>query len=105
MTGTKHDSGKPRLELLPPHAIVALAEVMTKGAEKYGAHNYLGGMDHGRLIGAALRHIYAYLRGEDLDELGTLHLSNAAVDLMMVIEYRSRGIGKDDRYKGSDQHD
>lgn len=98
---TKHDSGKPRLELLPPNAIVELAKVMTEGAEKYGAHNYLGGMEHGRLIGAALRHIFKHLSGENIDELGTLHLANAAVDLLFVIEYMQRGIGTDDRYKES----
>jgi hypothetical protein len=102
MTGSKFDQGKPRMELLPTHGIVEVAKVMTKGAEKYGDFNYLGGLEHGRLAGAALRHIFAYLNGNDLDELGTLHLANAATDLLMIIELSKRGLGKDNRFVSED---
>ncbi len=100
MKGVKHDTDKPRMELLPPLALKEIAQVMTAGAKKYGDHNWLGGMKHGRLVGAALRHISSYLAGEDIDEeTRTLNLANAAIDLMMVIEYTKRGLGEDDRFK------
>ncbi len=100
MQGVKHDSNKPRMELLPPLALKELAQVMTAGAKKYGDHNWKGGMKHGRLIGAALRHITSYLAGEDIDEeTQTLNLANAAVDLMFIIEYIKLGKGEDDRFK------
>lgn len=41
MPGIKYDAGKPRLDLLPPKAILAIGEVMTYGAAKYGANNWL----------------------------------------------------------------
>lgn len=42
MSGVKYDAGKPRLDLLPPKAVMALGEVMTYGAAKYGADNWQG---------------------------------------------------------------
>lgn len=33
--GLKYDSGKPRLDLVPPEAVMALGYVLTYGAEKY----------------------------------------------------------------------
>jgi hypothetical protein len=55
MTGKKYDAGKPMMELIPPHAEIELAKVLTFGAEKYGPENwrtlenlerrYMGGSD------------------------------------------------------------
>ena len=38
--GIKYDSVKPRMNLLPPKAIVEVSKVLTFGAEKYDAENY-----------------------------------------------------------------
>jgi len=106
MLADKHDQGKPRLELLPPHAVVELGYVLKFGAEKYGEFNYLKGTGWSRFAGAALRHIYAWIRGEDNDpESGLPHLAHAAVSCMMIIEYQRRGIAKDDRFKQGDSNE
>lgn len=97
--GVKLDAGKPRMDLVPPVGLVAVAEVMTYGAAKYGNHNYRMGMRHGRLIAAALRHITAYMSGEDDDvETGLSHPSHACACLMMLVQMIHDHPELDDRY-------
>ena len=38
--GRKNDSGKRRMDLIPPEAIEALADVLTMGAAKYADRNW-----------------------------------------------------------------
>lgn len=100
----KFDNGKPQIGLLPASAITAAARVMGKGREKYGPHNWRSGMDWSRLIDAALRHIFAFADGQDVDDgeggSNELHLANAICCLAFLIEYYERGLGTDDRFKG-----
>lgn len=51
------ETGKLRYDLIPPEPLRRLALNMTKGAEKYGVHNWNKGMPASRLLSAALRHI------------------------------------------------
>lgn len=99
-SGVKHDSGKAPLSLLDRKALESIAEVLAFGAEKYAAHNWRAGFDHTRLSDAALRHIFAWIDGEDADpESGLSHIAHAQCCLMflqrMIIEKPER----DDRYK------
>ena len=97
--GVKVDAGKPRLDMVPPAGIVAVGEVMTYGATKYGDHNYRLGMRHGRLIAAALRHITAYNGGEDNDvETGLSHVSHASACLLMLCQVLKDYPELDDRF-------
>ncbi len=95
------DSNKPRMEQLPPRAILAVTEVFTYGAKKYGDHNwarYAGEWQWGQLIGSTLRHIFAWMKREDLDrESGLPHLDHAAANLLMLIELILAGNNNDDR--------
>ena len=99
--GKKYDAGKPLLALLPIVALEEVGKVMTFGATKYAAYNWLGGLAYTRLLSAALRHIFAYLRGEDKDsESGLSHLAHAVCCLLMVLEFVVRGRKDlDDRYR------
>lgn len=100
--GVKADAGKPRLELIPPEGITAVATILTFGAEKYGARNWEKGMDWSRPFGACLRHLYAWWAGEDRDpDTGKSHLWHAACNVFFLLVYEQRGIGKDDRHKSS----
>lgn len=86
MGGTKFDSGKPRMELIPAEAVEEIAEVFTFGAKKYGDHNFKKGITYGRLLGALLRHVFAFVRGEDLDpETGKSHIAHAGCCCMMLL--------------------
>lgn len=98
--GVKFDQGKNRLDLLPIDAIETVGQVLSFGAAKYGERNWEAGMSYGRLIGAALRHLFAYARGIDKDEeTGLPHLSHAACCILFLLSYQLRGIGLDDRAK------
>src|SRR3990167_5686708 len=83
----KHDSGKPRPELLPPRALEEVAFVLAAGAAKYGPDNWHKCEDTSRYIGAALRHVLAYQKGEKIDEeTQRAHLAPAVASLCFVLE-------------------
>lgn len=86
--GSKHDSGKPLMGAVPPNALLAVAKVLTFGAEKYGRDNWRQVESaETRYLDAALRHINAYQRGEAVDpESGESHLAHAACSLMFMLE-------------------
>jgi len=97
--GVKHDADKPRMDLLDAYAIEQLSHVLTFGAKKYDAHNWRKGIAKGRLIAAALRHLFAYLRGEDKDpETGLSHAAHAMCCCMFLIGLEHRA-DLDDRWK------
>lgn len=100
-TGIKHDQDKPDMSLLSAVALVKVAQVMTFGKKKYSADNWRGGFKWRRPLAAALRHIFAYLGGEDKDpETGVSHLAHASCCLMFVLEFEETHKELDDRYKG-----
>lgn len=100
LTGMKLDQDKTRLDLLPFRAVRAVGDVLTFGAKKYKDNNWRGGMKWGRLTGAALRHIFSFMCGEDYDpESGLHHLAHAACDILFVLEYVFTGTAEDDRFK------
>ncbi len=95
----KFDDGKAPLSLLPRRALEEEALVLAHGAKKYGTHNWRKGMKFSRLADACLRHIYAFLDGEDKDEeSGLSHLAHARCCLAFLLEYEGRRLGTDDRF-------
>lgn len=99
-TATKHDTGKTPFELLPAPALEAIAEVLAFGKNKYAAWNWAKGFTWSRLIGAALRHLFAFARGEDRDpESGLSHLAHAGCCILFLITHERCKLGTDDRYK------
>lgn len=102
LTGRKDDSEKPRMELLPTVPLRAIAEVLTFGAKKYDSHNWRGGIEYSRLIGAAMRHLTSYNEGEDKDpESGLSHLAHLGCCVLFLLEQEAKGTGLDDRYRGN----
>ncbi len=96
----KHDTEKSRADLLPVLALSSVGDVLGYGAKKYAEHNWRLGMSWGRMLGAALRHLFAFMRGEDLDpESGLPHLAHASCCCLMVLEYFLTKTGADDRWK------
>ena len=86
--GRKFDSEKPKLYLLPPKSIIEIGKVLTYGAEKYDAENWRKVDDlQNRYTSAALRHIFAHIDGEKLDEeTGLSHLAHAMCCLLFKLE-------------------
>jgi hypothetical protein len=97
----KFDEDKIPLDLIPPNAILEVAKGFQHGAKKYGKFNYLkSGFSHHRLCAAALRHINAHLRGEDIDsDSGNAHLAHACCALLMLLERINFKNIEDDRFK------
>ena len=94
---TKQDGGKLRLDLVPPEAMTAMGRVLTFGAAKYAARNWEHGMSWGRIVAALLRHLFAWVGGEDKDpESGFSHLDHVICNAAFLVTYEARGVGEDD---------
>lgn len=96
----KHDSGKSRVDLISPHFILELGDVLGDGARKYGDSNWRRGTAWSRYLGAGLRHTYGWASGHSRDpESGRHQLVQAACSNMFLFEYERLGLGTDDRSK------
>ena len=102
--GRKFDSEKPKLYLLPPKSIIEIGKVLTYGAEKYDAENWRKVDDlQNRYTSAALRHIFAHIDGEEVDEeTGLSHLAHAMCCLLFKLEDELLGKGEEERTREAD---
>ena len=92
MSGVKFDAGKPDAALLPPLALVEVSKVLSFGRGKYGAFNWTKGIAYTRLVSATMRHLLAWMSGERRDpESGLSHLSHAACNILMLLEFEQTG--------------
>jgi hypothetical protein len=96
----KHDAGKAPLSLVDRGAIEEIAQVLAFGAKKYAAHNWRGGIAYSRLLDAALRHLYAFSDGEDIDpESGLSHVAHAGCCIVFLLGMIQDRPDMDDRYR------
>jgi len=103
-TPVKSDAGKADWSLMPFEAIEEINKVLEFGAKKYAAHNWkLGtGFKYSRILNSLLRHIFAYMRGEDNDpESGLSHLAHAGCNIVFLLYYNryKDKFNNDDRVK------
>lgn len=99
--GLKLDDGKPPIALVDAAMIEGVAAVMGFGAKKYAAHNWRKGLQLSRCLSAAMRHILAFVRGEDIDpESGLPHIDHAICSLQFARAMWKDRPDMDDRYKG-----
>ncbi len=97
--GKKFDSNKPPLDLIPYDAIEEIGKVLAQGAIKYDRANWTNGILMSRLLSASMRHIGQFNNGEDYDEeTKTLHLANAATNLLFAIWMYKYRTDLDDRW-------
>lgn len=79
-------------------ALDEIARVYAFGSVKYEDFNYLKGYAWSLSLGALLRHVACWSRGEDLDpESGHHHLAHAAWHCITLLMFAKLGKGKDDR--------
>lgn len=98
--GLRYNAAKPRFDLMPPEALIALADHYRRGAEKYADRNWERGMDWGKCFASMERHAWTWMSGEDLDpETGSHHMVAVAWNALALYVYAERGIGVDDRPK------
>lgn len=88
--GLKYDHGKLRYDLVPPHAIKAIADVLTYGADKYAPNSWQTVSDgETRYTAAMMRHFEAYRAGEDFDpESGKSHLAHCLCNLTFLLHFQ-----------------
>lgn len=97
----KFDNGKDNLALLsnlPLKELLEVSKVIEFGAKKYGRNNWKRGTSWLRVSSALLRHIFAFLAGENNDnETGISHLAHAMCNLLFLLYYVNNTVGEDDR--------
>jgi hypothetical protein len=95
----RFNSGKPDLVYLLdfPEAIRELTEVAEYGANKYSKHNWKKGLKVRSVASSLLRHLAAYIDGEDVDEESGLFHTGAIVWNAMVLAEMSKRYDMDDR--------
>ena len=95
--GLRYDTGKLRLDLIPPEWLEALASVLTVGATKYAPRNWEKGMAWSKVYGPLMRHVLAWLKGErDDSETKQAHMAHVAWNALALMVYEMRGLGEDD---------
>lgn len=83
VTGSRRDvsAGKPRYDLIGRHMLRRLAELMARGAEKYGERNWELGQPTARSFESLLRHAYQFVDGDELED----HLAAVIFNAMSLI--------------------
>jgi hypothetical protein len=98
MSADRKDTGKLPIHLVPPSAILAMAEVLEMGAKKYAERNWEKGMSYSRCYNSAMRHLLAWHDGQDLDPESNLnHLKHVLTNIAFLIEYLNTHTELDDR--------
>ena len=100
-TGGQKGVKDARLGGADPRALLELARVYGMGEEKYDRYNYLKGYPWSLSVDALLRHLLAFLDGEDRDpESGLLHTAHVAWHALALTAFQKRGLTQfDDRVK------
>lgn len=93
---------KAPVALVPSSAIIAISEAMANGAAKYGPFNWRDQpVQVVTYVEAALRHLYAYLDGQDAaEDTGISHLAHAGAGLAILIDALEGGSYEDNRVAG-----
>jgi len=96
-----YDEGKAPLAHIPWAAVDEMAMVQAYGQKKYQDwNNYRKGMEVGRNISCALRHIRDYMNGIDNDpESGRSHLGHAMCRIAFVLQNIADKTAVDNRFK------
>lgn len=88
-TGLRYNGNKPLLNFVmsAPHALAGLASVMEFGSRKYSRDNWKKGLPHLEVVDSLLRHIAAYVSGEDKDsESGLPHVDHMLCNAFFLSE-------------------
>lgn len=85
--GKKFDAGKHRYDLIPAKALHEFVGTLTFGASKYGDENWRNVENHrARYFAAAMRHLWAWWRGQTFDEEGQHHLASVCSNVFFLLE-------------------
>lgn len=96
----RYNQGKLQWSLVDFKSLEGLVKVLEMGAKKYDKHNWKKGMPITQVSESLMRHLFAFLNGEDTDsESGLSHISHVMCNAMFI-EYIMREKPEyDDRYE------
>jgi len=80
------DEGKGSPSFISPVLIHRLGVLLQKGAEHYGADNWVKGMPYRRTTDSMIRHIYLWLAGDEEED----HLAAICFGAMCLMTYEAR---------------
>lgn len=98
----RYNTGKRKWALVDFKSLEPMVEVLESGALKYEEFNWTKGMPVTQVSESLLRHIFAFLEGEDLDvESGKSHLGHIMSNAMFLSYIMREKPEFDDRRNGN----
>lgn len=98
--GLRYNEGKERWSLVDFEALKPMVKVLEYGANKYDDHNWKKGLKTTEICESLLRHLTAYLNGEDKDnETGLNHTGHILCNAMFLSYMNEFKKEFDTRYK------
>lgn len=95
----RHNKGKAQWSLVDFESFEDMVKVLEFGANKYEAHNWKKGHYTTKLCESLMRHLFAYLSGEDVDpESGCSHIGHIQCNAMFLAYSAKHHPDLDDRY-------
>lgn len=99
-TGTRHNVDKRRWSLVDFDALEDMVKVLEFGAKKYADHNWNKGLLTTETVESLMRHLVAYLNGQDDDsESGLPHAGHILCNAMFLAYTMKFKKEFDNRYK------
>ena len=97
--GLRFNVGKLKWSLIDFDSLKDMVRVLEMGAEKYDAHNWRKGLKTTEVCESLMRHLFAYIQGEDDDQESKLpHVAHIMCNAMFL-SYMSKYKPKfDDRF-------
>ena len=95
--------GKAPMSTVSAPVIAEIGVAMLEGACKYGRHNYRAvGVRASVYYDAALRHLFSWWEGEDIDpDSGLSHVTKAITSLVVLRDAMLQNMVEDDRPPGT----
>jgi len=85
MTAIRHNDGKLQWSLVDFDSLEDMVRVLEYGAKKYSRDNWKKGLKTNEIFESLMRHMVAYMRGEDIDpESGLPHTGHILCNAMFL---------------------
>jgi hypothetical protein len=96
----RYNEGKLQWSMIDFKSLEGMVRVLEMGARKYSKDNWKLGMPVTQVCESLMRHLFAYMSGEDTDpESGESHMSHVLVNAMFVEYIMKERSEFDDRKK------